>query len=50
MAWSVGGIVAACCRYLWVWYVSCMAVLVTAIRFMCAAVATGLSAWVHSRV
>ena len=42
--------VAACCRYLWVRYVSCSAVLATAVRCMCAAVAWGSSAWVRSKV
>ena len=41
---------AACCRSLWLWYVSCSAVLVTAVRCMCAAVAWASSAWVRSRV
>ena len=49
-AWSVWGRVAACCRYLWVEYVSCSAVLATAVRCMCAAVAWGSSAWVRSKV
>ena len=43
-AWSVWGRVAACCRYLWVRYVSCSAVLATAVRCICAAVAWGSSA------
>ena len=50
MAWSVWGRVAACCKYLWVWYVSCCAVLAMAVRCMCAAVAWGSSAWVRSKV
>ena len=47
-AWSAGVRVAACCRYLWVRYVSCFGVLATDVRCMCAAVAPGLSAWVRS--
>ena len=44
------GQMAACCRYLWVRYVSCSAVLATAVRCMCAAVAWGSSVWVRSKV